>query len=168
VREEAFERCDDLLDQIADAHSKTAGAFIKKRHPLLIPILSYQDGMIHALQRISRMRRTGEYHSINAVHSRVHGYDRPILEHGRRNDFWNAAYAHGYQAGMMFLLLNSKGKKAPKPPFYDVPLDIEFSSLAAVLRFPTKSIPKPILKQSQRLLKRLSGTELVPDHTPFL
>jgi hypothetical protein len=169
IRDEAFADCELLLDQIADKHNKTADAFVKKRHPLLIFILSYQDGLIHALQRIIRMRKSGEYYSVNAVHARAHGYDHKIHDYGKKKDFWNAAYAQGYQNGLLFLLLRSEDDKSPRPPFFDVPLNVEFDSLAAVLRFPEKKIPRALANQAKRVLRRWpKEAKLIPDHTPFL
>jgi hypothetical protein len=158
-----------LLDEVAETHSKTADAFIKTQHPLLIFILGYQDGLVHALQRIMRMKKSGEYYSVNAVHSRMHGYDRAIHDFGNKKDFWNAAYAQGYQSGLLYLLLKSESSKSPKPPLFDVPLDIEFKSLKAVLKFPKGKLPKPLTVQAERILRKLpKAAELVPDHTPFL
>jgi len=169
IRDKAFADCELLLDQIADKHSRTADAFVKKRHPLLIFILSYQDGLIHALQRIVRMRKSGQYYSVEAVHSRAHGYDHKIYGYGKKKDFWNAAYAQGYQNGLLFLLLRSEDDKSPRPPFFDVPLNVEFGSLAAVLRFPEKKIPRTLASQAKRVLQRWpKEAELIPDHTPFL
>jgi NAD-dependent SIR2 family protein deacetylase len=169
IREEAFIDCALLLDEIATRHNKTADAFTRSQHPLLIFVLGYQDGLIHALQRILRMRRTGEYHSATAVHTRMHGYDHQIAHYVQKKDFWNAAYAQGYQNGLMFLLLRSEDDRSAKPPFYDVPLDVEFTSLAKISNFPTASIPKPLANQAKRMLKRLpKAAALIPDHTPFL
>ena len=169
IREEAFAYCGMLLDEVAEKHSKTADAFIKTQHPLLIFILGYQDGLVHALQRIIRMRKTGEYYSVEAVHARMHGYDHKIYDFGNKKDFWNAAYAQGYQSGLLFLLLKSRNGKSPKPPFFDVPMDVEFKSLAAVLKFPKENLPKSLAAEAKRILRTLpKGAELVPDHTPFL
>jgi NAD-dependent SIR2 family protein deacetylase len=170
IEDDAFLACEILLDDVAEKHDKTASAFIKTRHPLLIFILGYQDGLVHALQRIIRMRRTGEYYSVEAVHARMHGYDRKIAEFVEKNDLWNASYAEGYQNGLLFLLLlHSKKGKVKPPPIFHSPLDYEFKSLASVRKFPTAKLPKPLLTEANRILKTLpANAELVPDHTPFL
>ncbi len=169
IREEAFDCCDLFIDEVAEKHDKTADAFIRTQHPLLIFVLGYQDGLIHSLQRIARMRKTGEYHSTSAVHARVQAYDRKIYEFEKRKDFWNSAYALGYQNGLLFLLLQSSNSRVPKPPFFVVPFDAEFKSLAAVLKFSKGKLPKPIATQAKRILRNLpKGVEVLPDHTPFL
>lgn len=170
IDDEAFLACEMFLDDIAEKHDKTAAAFIKTQHPLLIFILGYQDGLVHALQRIVRMRRSGEYYSVDAVHARMHGYDRRIVEFAEKKDFWNASYAEGYQNGLFFLLLlNSKKEKVKPPPFFHSPLDYEFKSLAAVKNFSPAKLPKALAAEAKRMLKTLPlEAELVPDHTPFL
>ncbi len=169
TRDEAFAHCADLLDDVAEVHNKTADAFIRTQHPLLIFILSYQDGLIHALQRILRMQRTGEYHSKTAVHVRLHTYEDRISELSKRKDHWNAAYALGYQSGLLFLLLKSDDNDGPSPPFFSVPFDIAVRSLSGVLRYPKDKLPRSVKAKANRILKRHpKEARLVPDHTPYL
>jgi NAD-dependent SIR2 family protein deacetylase len=169
TRDEAFSYSADLLDEVAETHNKTADAFIRTQHPLLIFILSYQDGLIHALQRTMRMRRTGEYHSQTAVHARVHTYEHSIEAFLKRNDYWNAAYALGYQSGLLFLLLKSDDDDGPSPPLFSVPFDISVRSLSGALRYPKDKLPRRVKVQAKRILKRHpKGAHLIPDHTPYL
>jgi SIR2-like domain len=169
IGEEAFVNCDLFFDEAAEKHNKTADAFLKTQHPLLIFALSYQDGPIHCLQRISRMWKTGEYHSTRGVLDLIHGYDHGIDQFLGRKDFWNAAYAQGYQTGLFFLLLKSKTAKIPKPPLLETMTGVEFKSLASLLRFPSSKIPKPIAAHAKRILKTMPrGAGVLPDHTAFL
>jgi hypothetical protein len=154
---------------VAKAHNKTADAFIRTQHPLLIFVLSYQDGLIHALQRVLRMERTGEYHSKTAVHVRLHTYEHRIEELSKSKDHWNAAYALGYQTGLLFLLLKSEDDGGPSPPFFSAPFDISIRSLSGVLRYPKNKLPRSVKAQANRILKRHpKEAALVPDHTPYL
>jgi NAD-dependent SIR2 family protein deacetylase len=75
IKDSAFDACRDLLKVALAAHEYTADYFSKKKHPLLVYTLSYQDGLIHALQRIRRKQNAGDYHSIQRVKNRVHGYE---------------------------------------------------------------------------------------------
>jgi NAD-dependent SIR2 family protein deacetylase len=169
ISEEAFVNCELFFDEVAEKHDKTADAFIKTQHPLLIFALSYQDGLIHSLQRIGRMWKTGEYHSTRDVFNRVHGYDRRIDEFLGKKDFWNAAYAQGYQTGLLFLLLKSKTAKVPKPPLLETMTGIDFKSLSSLLKFPSRKIPKPIAANAKRILKAMpKRAGVLPDHTAFL
>jgi hypothetical protein len=169
TKDDTFIYCDLLLDEIADKHDKTATKFIKTQHPLLIFALSYQDGLIHALQRILRMKKTGEYHSQEHVHSLLHGYEVKFQEFRKRKDYWNAAYAAGYQNGMMFLMLKSESEGAPQPPSFELPFKSKVKSVAAALKQPHTRLPKDVAAQARRILKRMPKEGgLVPDHTPYL
>lgn len=169
INAKAFDHCDELLDKVARAHNKTADAFIRSQHPLLIFILSYQDGLIHALQRILRMQRTGDYHSQTSVHARVHNYEHRIEELSGRKDHWNAAYAMGYQTGLLFLLLKAVDDDGPSPPIFSAPFDVPVRSLSGALKYPKERLPRSVRAQANRILKRHpKEARLIPDHTPYL
>jgi NAD-dependent SIR2 family protein deacetylase len=165
--EEAFDQCHSLLDRAATRHIATADAFLKTRHPLLILALGYQDGLIHALQRIVRLRKKGDYHSTKRIQSRVGGYEVRQRELISKGDYWNAAYAMGYQAGLLFLLIKNEDTEGPNPPLVDLPIELGARSIAAILRFPKSRIPKVVAKQLARIEKQ-SRPDLIPDHTPYL
>jgi NAD-dependent SIR2 family protein deacetylase len=169
TKDSAFFNCDLLLDEAADKHNKTADKFIKTQHPILIFVLSYQDGLIHALQRIHRMRKSGEYYSMNGIRARVRVYEHKIREYLGKGDFWNAAYAQGYQAGLLYLLLKSEDANCPTPPLIDAPFEFEAASLAAVLRAPKERLPRKAAVQARKiLLRHPKAAQLIPDHTPYL
>lgn len=167
--EAAFYCCLELLDEVATVHDKTATAFLKTNHPLLIFALSYQDGLSHALRRIIRMKKTGEYHSINSVHSRVHTYETMVEDYIKHENFWDAAYCLGYHNGLLYLLLASQNMKAPKPPFFEMPFDVTVGSLKEIAKRPQDKLPRKVAKfvrQMMRDFPRNAG--VVPDHPPYL
>jgi hypothetical protein len=169
VRDDAFLDCIGLLSEAAEKHDRTADAFLKTHHPLLVFALSYQDGLIHALQRILKMRKSGEYHSIEAVHGRVHAYEHKIDEFLAKKDFWNAAYGIGYQNGLIFLLVRSADEKSAQPPLFELPFASKAKSLSAVLKLSKSNLPKDAAAQARKILTedlKLAG--LIPDHTPYL
>jgi SIR2-like domain len=169
TRDVAFVRCAILLDKVAEHHDKTANKFIKTQHPLLIFALSYQDGLAHSLKRILRLRKTGEYHSLDHVHSLVHGYMGHFDEFIKRKDYWNAAYADGYKNGLMFLLLASTDNSATEAPIFELPFPSDVRSITAALKKSKTAMPKAVRTQAQQFLSRLpKSARLVPDHTPYL
>jgi hypothetical protein len=170
IPEAAFDACDLFLGDIAEAHNKTADAFLRTKHPLLVFALSYQDGLIHALQRIARQKRTGEYHSHSRVHSMVHAYEHKVEMFRKERDLWNASYAMGYQTGLLMLLVNSDSDADVTPPMLDFPFSVGARSLSAVLRFPRSKVPRYAASQAKRMLRNSPrlGRDLIPDHTPYL
>jgi hypothetical protein len=97
-------------------------------------MVSYQDGLAHALKRILRMRKTGEYHSLDRVHSLVHAYMGHFDEFIKRKDYWNAAYAEGYKNGLLFLLLASTDKGTAEAPIFELPFPTNVHSITAALK----------------------------------
>ena len=134
---------------------------------MLILALGYQDGLIHALQRIIRLRKKGDYHSTEGIQRRIGGYEVRQHEFISKGDYWNAAYAMGYQAGLLFLLIKNENPEGPNPPLVDLPLDLGARSIAEIVRFSKKRIPKDMARQLARIGKQ-SGPDLIPDHTPYL
>jgi NAD-dependent SIR2 family protein deacetylase len=169
TRDAAFVRCAILLDRLAQHHDKTANKFIKTQHPLLIFALSYQDGLSHALRRILRQRKTGEYHSLDHVHSLVHAYMDRFNEFTKRKDYWNAAYAEGYKNGLMFLMLASTDDGAVEPLTFELPFPTDVRSITAAVKRDRTAMPRAVRIHAQRILTELpKSAQLVPDHTPYL
>lgn len=169
VRDEAFEACAILLPLALNIHSKTADAFIKKQPSLLLFVLSYQDGLIHGLKRILTMKKTGEYHSATHVHSQVHTYEHIVDDYIKEKSYWNASYALGYQASLIYLLLRSKDDRASQPPFFSVPFNANVTSLAAAVRFPDKQLPRSAAREAKIFLSQYpKAAQLIPSHTPYL
>jgi hypothetical protein len=170
IGEESFDCCDELLIVVREQHDRTVQAWIKRRHPLLPFVLSYQDGLIHALQRIARKRNTGEYHSKDHVHRLVHGYEHKYSAYRKKHDHWNASYARGYQNGLLYLIVRDEDANLPIPPAFEVPLKDQFGSLSAISRVPAKRIPRRVMQQFERIPRRDTRTNqpLIPHHTPYL
>jgi hypothetical protein len=168
--ERAFWACEELLDSVATAHNRIADAYLRSRHPLYIFSLSYQDGLIHALQRIRDRRRTGEYHNREHLIRLVNGYNHKIAEYERKGDHWNACYSEGYRNGMLFLISKALDSRSSRPPIYGVVAKRPFTSLSAVTKAALKKIPRRVLQQGNRIVAQCEGTEgrLIPDHTPYV
>lgn len=169
TNENAFYHCMTLLDELSSIHDKTAAAFIKTEHPLLIFALSYQDGLAHALQRIIRMRKAGDYHSLDGVHARVHTYGHMIDDYIKKKNFWDAAYGIGYQNGLLYLLMRSDNEKSPKPPFFEMPFDVEVANLRDIAKRSKRQLPRDVAKFVQEMMKNFPrNAGVVPDHPPYL
>lgn len=170
VSEDAFDACDELLNDACDAHIRAADMFIKTKHPLLVFAMSYQDGLIHGLKRVKRLRSTGEYHSRAAVARKIAGYEQRAGEFRRKRDYWNSSYADGYSDALLMLLIFSDDLRGAKPPLYGHHKDVQFASLSALLRFPKTRVSAAYKAQAERIIARVGGRsgDLIPDHTPYL
>lgn len=172
TKESAFVRVDDLLDSAVDLHMKTADEFVKRPTAALMLALSYQDGLIHACQRILRMKKEGEYYCLENVHELVHVYLFKENNFVSQDDLWNAAYCSGYKNGLLFLMFANEEKEPPFPPAVEIEHDAfeNVGSLSRLKRFPSKRIPKKFQQFfSDFVAKNNPDHEImIPDHTPFV
>lgn len=170
IPESAFQACEATLSEVVEEHTRAVDAFVKTRHPLLVFALSYQDGLIHAFQRIRDRRNTGEYHCHDHVHDLVHGYLHKSMEYEQKRDFWNSSYADGYGNGLLYLLNAADNANPSEPPMYGYHGNTTFSSLSSLMRFAKKRIKRSYLSQANRIISPLANSSeaLVLHHTPYL
>ncbi|MBO9507494.1 SIR2 family protein [Thalassospira sp. A3_1] len=139
-------------------------------HPQIIYSLTYQDGVIHALQRIMKMRFSGEYSNFARVCSLVEKYEQILLENEEHNNFSNVAYITGYINGLVsHLEAGDEGVKIPK--YFAFDCERELLLLDDFLDFVTNN--PDAHPQSMRVAKHhLSDLEdadsVVFHHSPWL
>ncbi|MBT4513091.1 MAG: hypothetical protein HOC20_12900 [Chloroflexi bacterium] len=85
-------------------------------HPQMIYASCYQDGMIHALERVSSQKCSGEYSQCYAIGRVVQPYLGMHKEKLKSKKYEDVAYIEGYVNGLMFLLLDDKGKSEIEHP----------------------------------------------------
>jgi hypothetical protein len=168
VSEESFDAAELYLQVFGRLHIRTADKFLDhaKPHPLLPFALSYQDGVLHGLQRFKSRRHTGEYYQLAQLNAMIHAYEDRIRDYLRQRDYWNAVYFRGYQNAIVFLLAAAHGDLFELPEV-DVIFDPKVDTLAKLLRFPRNKVPIRIGTQGAKIIGRVSGKDLVPDHTPY-
>jgi hypothetical protein len=115
------------------------------------------------------MKKSGEYHSVAHLHSQVHTYEHIVDDFRKERNHWNASYALGYQAALIFLLIKSDDINAPKPPLFGVPFGARVDSLTAAIKFPNEKLPKAVEVEAKRFMKQYpKSARLIPSHTPYL
>jgi NAD-dependent SIR2 family protein deacetylase len=92
------------LRQVDDAHARLSEIVMRER-PEVIYAHSYQDGLIHAFERILARAKTGEYSSPEHVRAVVEAYDPIRRRKLREKAYWDVAYIDGYTNGLVALLV---------------------------------------------------------------
>src|SRR4029077_13671125 len=113
-----YDAASDLLDRVQKEHLRLHLKVKAKDHPELIYAASYQDGMIHALERAANMRGTGEYSNAPRVHGVIRSYLRWRKDKLRVRNYEDVAYIDGYVNGLTFLMLDRKERRGLQPPMY--------------------------------------------------
>ena len=100
---------DSVLDDVLDVGEEVREAreltleMNWRDNPEIVFSIAYQDGMIHALERIGSQRVTGEYNDSARVQRLIHDYSRLLHRAIEKKRIWDAAYVNGYLS-ILFLL----------------------------------------------------------------
>lgn len=87
--------------------------------PQMIYATSYQDGLLHAFERVCEMRGSGEYSRHDRIASVINGYEKIRKEKLRDKRYDDVAYIEGYMNALIFLILEKKFKDKIKSfPLY--------------------------------------------------
>lgn len=73
-------------------------------NPEVIYAHSYQDGLLHAFQRILARFKTGEFSDPLAVESLIAAYDQIRTTKARQRGYWDVAYINGYTNALAWVI----------------------------------------------------------------
>lgn len=100
-----------VLDYIQEAHSKVSEIDLIK-YPNAIYTLSFQDGVIHSLERYANMKKTGEYNQKGYIEDYVKRYDFIVKIKHQSKNYWDEAYYRGYLNGLILIKVFNEDLKA--------------------------------------------------------
>lgn len=159
---------DDLID-FQDIHFDFVDSADLKKDPHLLFSISYQDGVIHALQRIADRGKTGDFSDLHKIQGQISVYDKKIDDYRKARNYWDVSYFAGYQNGLMRLvLLNSKiDAETPSIPecYHPGKGAMYLEDFDAVVR-PNPDIHKGALKEARRKTANLAEG-IVVQHLPW-
>lgn len=166
---------DDIYDDVYETlmkleieHKKLSETFGIYNNPEVIFCTNYQDGLIHAFERILNKKKTGEYsHPCNII-SLLKGYDEIRREKLKHKVYHDVAYIDGYTSGLTFLLVDPVKRQS-------LPLYYLFGSKKDLICFEdylkecssAKLLHKNAYKYAERIAKKYKN-DIVMHHTPFL
>ncbi len=87
-----------------------------KEHPDLLYTVAYENGFMHALNRIAMTRNSGEYGCGPHIFAMIKSFDPSIKTALRKKHYVQAALLTGFQAGLVFYLSSPEDRK--KVPLY--------------------------------------------------
>lgn len=158
------------LNATIEAHEHLWDEFDISEDPDIIYSASYQDGLIHAFERILSLKNTGYYSHICNITRALHGYDELRKKKMKARKYWDVAYIDGYMNGMLYLGMDQDTRDA-LPLYYifgilDQPSTLdEFTEL----KKRASECHKSAFKYAIRLLQKQGYKKgMVVHHTPFL
>lgn len=167
---------DNRFDGIPDANARTRKAhkqlfqaFKPTSNPEVIYCAFYQDGLMHAFERIVDMKKTGEYSHRCRIAEQIQNYNEIRTEKVRARRYTDAAYIDGYMNGLIYLLLNDRERRSI-PFFYVYGLRDQpttFPQFKRALR-KNSSLHKGAFALAKRIVAERLGLHDEIHHSPFL
>jgi len=163
---------EELLSVVTDHHNALYENFKCSDHPQLIITASYQDGMIHALERVINLRSTGESSHPFKIRGVFGPYEKWKKEKLKKRKYEDVAYIEGYLNGLLFLLLSKEEKDELKHPplYFAFGADIipEFKDFKKVIK-KLPDLHNASYLRTKRMVSKLSESEgIVFHHPPWL
>lgn len=154
------------LDRVQDEHYKLHRALNPHKVPEMAYSACYQDGLMHAFERMIVMRKTGEYSHRCAVAEKAQRYERIRVDNVRMKRYLDVAYAEGYKNGLLYLLADDDARRG-MPHYYLYGAKKQPGSLAALRRLLKGPLHKAASAYAKREVSKL-GPEDELHHTPFV
>lgn len=160
-----YSRVDELNRRTREAMQRAVDALAHHKFPLSIYTHAYQDGILHATQRLASSLRYGHDRARGHLNHQIRAYEDLIAEARRRRDYWNGAYYRGYQAGLIAPLLDVSLRAVPLYYCPGVGEETSFERIAKAIKSGSATHKAAYLR-AKRETDRLPP-DMVLLHTPF-
>ena len=166
--DERFRDIPLALTRVLAEHRHLHDHFQASTTPEIVYCSAYQDGLIHALERIMARSHTGQYSHRCDIAAQLQLYEKIRKEHLRRGLYYDVAYIEGYMNGLLYLLVDD-GARKQLPLYFIYGRANQPSTLKQYERRISKA--RNGNKAAAALAKRIAG-KLGPSdeahHRPFL
>lgn len=173
AKDESYFPILQTMMSLVEEHIEFTNSIDMQLEPHLLCSAWYQDGLIHSLQRILDLKKTGKYSNLHFVQDKLRSYDEKVSGFIKRKNYAEASYFTGYMNGFIFFLICNKladGNDVRSVPFYFHPGMGEFEDVdeynEIVRRNP--KVHKASLAQCTRIVaKKGAGASMVLQHQPW-
>ncbi|MFA4833990.1 MAG: SIR2 family protein [Patescibacteria group bacterium] len=111
LSDEIFDKIPLIYELVLSEHDKLYSVLSCKKNPEIIFSACYQDGLLHALERIMARKNTGEYSDENKLMNIIWSYKQIRKDKLKMKQYDDVAYIDGYINGQLFLLSDSTERK---------------------------------------------------------
>lgn len=164
--DDRFDGIRAAYDRVDDEHSKLHRAFDVHKTPEMAFSACYQDGLMHAFERIMVLKKTGEYSHRCDIERKAQRYERIRQHNIKMKRYLDAAYAEGYQNGLFYLLSDDKARKQ-LPYYYLHGAKAQPASLSELRRLLKGPTHKAAAANARRAVAKLGPHDHL-HHPPFV
>jgi len=158
------------LHEVRGIHNRINQENLPLTYPISIYTLAYQDGLMHAYERMLVRSKTGEYSNCCQVSSMIHNYEGIVKNFIKSKNYMSVAYTKGYITGLYSLVLGKKAQKVmPLYYLYDEEITANYEEYKTILR-DKLVFNKDSHDMAQKIVKvkRIGLDDLEFHHPPFL
>lgn len=167
--DDIYDSAFQLLENVFKEHKVLHEEFTAAANPEIIYAASYQDGLMHSLERALNLRGTGEYSNKKRLHNVVHSYLPIQKEKISQGKYEDVSYIEGYINGLVFLLMDDHARSISQIPLYYSPgIDQDMFSISDY-KNNIKNIPaahKRAYKRACAYIKRQNTANGIEYHHP--
>jgi hypothetical protein len=164
--DQQYDGIDIVHDDVLVEHEKLSRLGVVK-HPDSLYSLFYQDGLLHAFERLLTTKKSGENSCAQKMIKIIRSYDVLIKERLHKGNYPDVAYFTGYQAGLIYFLSDEKSRRAMPMYFLFGCYDIANFEQYMKLEKNAARFHKSAHKVAERLANKVNSEGLVFHHTPF-
>ena len=171
AKKKSYDMIMDRLFDLYEIHEDFVASYNPFESPHLIFCTVYQDGLIHAFQRILDQRYTGQYGDLHYVRGQMQLYKKMISEYRSKKNYKEVSYFSGYLIGLIhFDMINSmEDHEVPELPYFYHP-GLEFLDKdefdGEVRQNP--EVHKSAQKQAKKMVNKFDDSgEIVIQHLPW-
>ncbi|RZN11241.1 hypothetical protein CWO90_46550 [Bradyrhizobium sp. Leo121] len=161
-----YEEVEGILALTRRAHSWLHDTYNAIKYPQILFCSWYQDGMLHALERILRLRKTGIYSDRHRLIGSFRSYHAYAEQYRKIRNYSDSAYCYGYANAYLYASLDDKERSELTPPiffYFDCEIETAAKYKRALKRLP--ELHKSAFKYAQRIAARHPHLEThVLDH----
>lgn len=164
--DQQYDGIDELHQHVLVEHEKLSRLGLVK-HPDSIYSLFYQDGLLHAFERLGATENSGENSCAQKMINIIESYDALIKERLHERNYPDVAYFTGYQVGLMYFLLDEKSRRS-MPMYFLFGYDV-ISNLEEFMKLEKDAVKfhKSAHKVAEKLASAVGSEALVFHHKPF-
>ena len=109
--DQQYNGIDKVLEDEYIEHAKLSRLSLVK-HPDSLYSLFYQDGLKHAFERLLTTKNSGQNSCAQKMINMIQSYEDLIKERLHEGNYPDVAYFTGYEAGLLYFLLDEKGRRS--------------------------------------------------------
>jgi len=167
--DEDFDRVAELGRRLEHAHHEVSRSIDFRKFPAVLHTLSYQDGVLHAVDRIFALKSSGHYSRPHSALHKAQRYEQMFKGAVRKREYIDAAYIDGFENGLVALELDREA--ANHTPLYwvwgsDSPM-VKFADFKKELGR-AGQLHKAATAEAERIVSNAPAGNMTMQHSPFI